>query len=236
MMISRFIVGTLAAAMITACAHAPQVDPSNLKESTAWVAYSPDWVREAEEVYAEATKAAGSLGSIEKPGSWAVIMDVDETVMNNVQYQIERDQAGLGYTPESWYAWTQREAATLVPGAKNFIEFVVEQGGVVALVTNRSDTEQLATENNLKDLGLERNEDFRVLITRAGGTPSDKNARFQLVPEMLAVQGFEDVEVRIYIGDGKGDKPNFKGNWEFFCIDQGGMYGEPCAKVPGTGR
>ena len=226
----------MAGIVLPACVHSNQIDQSKLKDSTAWVAYSPDWESEALEVYADATEAARRIATPENKGRWAVIMDVDETVMNNVQYQIERDQAGLGYTPESWYAWTQREEATLVPGVKDFIEFVTAEGGVVAFVTNRSDTEQLATENNLEDLGLERNEDFRVLLTRAGGTPSDKNARFQLVPQMLAVQGFEDVEVRIYVGDGIGDKPDFKGNWEFFCIDQGGMYGDPCATVPRSGQ
>lgn len=227
---------TMIIAAMAACAHTPNFDQSQLKESTAWVAYSQDWETEALEVYAEATAAARRIGEASKPGSWAVIMDVDETVMNNVQYQIGRDLAGLGYTPESWYAWTQREDATLVPGAKAFIEAVNAAGGVVALVTNRSDREQLATENNLAALNLERKEDFKILLTRAAGTPSDKNMRFSLVPDMLAVQGFEGATVRIYVGDGRGDKPNTKGNWQFFCIDQGAMYGEPCAETPGTGR
>jgi predicted secreted acid phosphatase len=38
------------------------------------------------------------------PGSWAVILDADETVLNNSLYQLERSRLGLGYSTESWNA------------------------------------------------------------------------------------------------------------------------------------
>ena len=164
-------------------------------------------------------------------------MDLDETVLNNIQYQIELDRAGAEYSPESWTEWTQKEAATLVPGAKGFIDTVNESGGHVAFVTNRKDFEQLATENNLAALGIERSRDFRVFLTRATpDAPGEKDARFAVVPQMLQAQGYDNVEVIAYVGDGKGDRPSEMVSAEFFCIDQGAMYGEPCAAVPGPGR
>ena len=157
--------------------------------------------------------------------------------MNNVEYQIRRERLGEGYTPESWHEWTQEESATLVPGAAQFLDGVNQAGGHVAFVTNRSDRSQLATESNLAKLGLLRSEDFRVLLTRAQPKGAgEKDARYEIVPAMLAAQGYPDVEIIAYLGDNKGDKPATPGSWTFFCIDQGAMYGEPCAVVPGPGR
>ena len=56
-----------------------------------------------------------------QPGSWAVVLDADETVISNVQYQIERARAGLTFTPESWHAWIGRREATPIPGAAAFL-------------------------------------------------------------------------------------------------------------------
>lgn len=224
---------------LAGCASAPvsEFDATGLKSSTLWVATSPEYVEEAEAVYAEAIAYVTEISKTHEPGSWAVVLDVDETVLNNVGYQISRDRAGEGYSPESWFAWTQEESATLVPGVEDFLETVNALGGHVALVTNRRDNEQLATENNLAALGITRYDDFQVLLTRAlPNGERDKTARFELVPDMLAVQGYEGVAIVAFVGDNQGDKPAEAGDWQFFCIDQGAMYGEYCAEVPGPGR
>ncbi|MEM9179423.1 MAG: HAD family acid phosphatase [Pseudomonadota bacterium] len=222
--------------LATACAHVEPPPTGALKPGTAWVANSPDWASEAEAVFAEATAYVDTVAATRPDGTWGVILDVDETVINNVDYQISLDQRGDSYAPESWYAWTQEEAATLVPGAAAFIKHVNARGGHVGLVTNRRDTEQLATERNLEALGLRRHYDYRVLLTRALPDASgEKDARFDLVPKMLATQGYPDVEIIAYLGDNKGDKPAEPGDWRFFCIDQGGMYGDYCAAVPRSG-
>jgi len=234
-----------AALLLSACASAPKLAPElapgavplKLSPGVAWVVAGEGWAEEAREVFADATAYAGTIAASRPERSWAVVLDLDETVLNNVDYQISREALGEGYTPESWHAWTQEERATLVPGADEFIDAVNAAGGHVAFVTNRTDTEQLATEKNLSAIGLHRGEDFRVLLTRAYPTaPGEKDTRFALVPAILAVQGFEDVEIVAYVGDNVGDKPKAPGAWEFFCVDQGAMYGAPCAAVPGPGR
>ena len=230
-------VSIISAGLLTsACVAVPAIETGQLKASTDWVANSPEWRAEAEKVFANAERYISAIEQDRDDGTWGVILDLDETVLNNVTYQVERDLSETSYSPETWYAWTQREEATLVPGAASFIEFVNARGGLVAFVTNRRDTEQLATERNLDALGLKRNEDFQVFLTRAlPNAPRDKDARFDLVPLMLATQGYPDVEIVAYLGDNKGDKPSTAGNWEFFCIDQGAMYGEYCAETPGSG-
>src|SRR3990167_3268553 len=177
-------------ALVTACASAPvpAVEPLALSPGVVWVSSGEGWAEEAEAVFADATAYVQSIAQAGSGKEWAVVLDLDETVLNNVEYQISRESIGKGFTPESWHAWTQEARATLVPGAAMFIDAVNAAGGHVALVTNRSDTEQLATENNLAELGLLRGEDFQVLLTRAYPTgPGEKDGRFDLVPAMLEV-------------------------------------------------
>jgi len=209
-----------------------------LKPSTDWVANSQEWIIEAESVYADATAYVTLTAQSRAAGSWIVTMDIDETVLNNVQYQIERDLSGTAYSDPTWVEWTNRKKATAVPGAIAFINTVNQLGGHIAFVTNRRDTEQLVTELNLQNLGLSRGIDFRALLTRARpGAPRNKQARFDLVAPLLATQSFSDAQVIAYVGDNTGDKPaNSSEEWQFFCIDQGAMYGDPCAVIPGSGQ
>lgn len=225
--------------LLAGCATAPvrEVPAPALSAGVSWVVEGTGWAEEAEAAYAEATNYVQKFAADNPDQAWAVVLDIDETVLNNVEYQVSRETLGEGFTPESWHAWTQEARATLVPGADKFIEAVNAGGGRVALVTNRSDTEQLATEINLAEVGLVRGVDFQVLLTRAWPTaPGEKDGRFELVPAMLAAQGHPGVEVVAYVGDNVGDKPATTGDWTFFCIDQGAMYGKPCAKVPGPGN
>ncbi|MGV6819983.1 MAG: HAD family acid phosphatase [Parvularcula sp.] len=218
-------------ALLTACT------TTDLKPSTAWVSEGTGWGEEAQSVYQEASDYITDAAAIHPKHHWAVVLDLDETVLNNVAYQVALERRGESYSSESWSAWTQEKRASLVPGAKPFIAKVNDLGGFVAFVTNRSDTDQLATEENLKALGLERGRDFRVLLTRARPDgPRNKSPRFSLVAPLLATQGYPDIEILAYVGDNKGDKPEDLGNARFFCIDQGAMYGDPCAAIPGPGQ
>jgi len=215
-----------------------------LKQSTKWVANRDDtpdvddWAIGVRQVYADATTHIQGVASTLNIGQWAVIMDLDETVLNNVQYQIERDQTCTKYKGESWFEWTQRMQAPLVPGAIEFIKQVNQLGGHVAFVTNRKETEQLATERNLADLNIKRQYDFRILLTYAEPAGSrGKQARFELVPAMLGAMGYSDVAIVAYVGDASGDKPDTLANAKFFCIDQGNMYGsKPCAMPSASGQ
>lgn len=208
-----------------------------LSPQTDWVANSAEWATEARQVYGEATSYVEMQSKQRQTGSWAVVLDVDETILNNVGYQISIERRGADYSPETWYNWTQKGSATLVPGALEFMSQVNALGGHVALVTNRRDREQLATENNLAALGIERGEEFEILLTRASPNgASTKDTRFDIIDELLAAHGTPNVTIIAYVGDSEGDKPEGPGSWRFFCINQGGMYGQPCASASGSGQ
>lgn len=232
----RFILATLPF-MLAACSGDPSANwyanasaNKPLTPEVAYVAHSDDFTHSTSAAFADATDYIVKRAPQLKRGSWAVVMDLDQTVMNNIGYHTAIDRAGETYTPETWRAWTDVKQATLIPGALEFIRKVNAWGGHVAFVSNRRDYEQLATEENLAALGIKRGRDFRVLITRAAPFGEhDKESRFAVVPHDLRAQGYANVRTIAYLGDVKGDAPRRLNGAKFFCIPQGGMYGEYCS-------
>ncbi|AFT80086.1 acid phosphatase [Alteromonas macleodii str. 'Black Sea 11'] len=102
-----------------------------------------------------------------------VVMDVDETVLDNSTYQQERESVGLGYSSKSWADWVKREEATLVPGVAAFLDEVVARNGKVALITNRDKTLDSHTWNNLLAQGLPLTTSNTCVV---GRTTEDKEA------------------------------------------------------------
>jgi 5'-nucleotidase (lipoprotein e(P4) family) len=134
-------------------------------------------------------------------GSWAVILDADETVISNLQYQIER--IGLGYSPETWAAWVRRREATPLPGAGRFLSRVRELNGRIAIVTNRLESECEDTAAVFRASGLM----FDAMLCRPDAGPSDKNPRFEAVAAGHTAAGTGPLEVVAFIGDNIQDFP-----------------------------
>lgn len=134
-------------------------------------------------------------------GSWAVIMDADETTLDNSTYQLRRASEGLGYSSESWAAWVHEQAAPATPGAAEFTRLVHELGGRVAIVTNRDDELCPDTRENLRKVGVA----FEVVLCRVQGQ-SDKNPRFAAVRTGTGT-GLPPLEVLMWVGDNIQDFP-----------------------------
>ena len=137
------------------------------------------------------------------PGRWAVVLDADETLINNVQYQVERGRAGLGFSQESWTAWVRRRAATPIPGAAVFLARARALGGRIAIVTNRYDYECDDTIAVLRQHALVHD----VVLCRPSGQPSDKNPRFDLVARGQTPLGGPPLDIVAFIGDNILDFP-----------------------------
>ena len=137
-----------------------------------------------------------------------MILDADETVLDNSTYQARRARAGLGYTSESWNAWVREEAAPALPGAVAFTRRVRELGGRVAIVTNRDEEVCDATRRNLADVGV----DADMVLCRAPGE-SSKEGRFRAVREGTAQQAPGRLDVVAWVGDNIQDFPGGTQAW-----------------------
>ncbi len=104
----------------------------------------------------------------------AVIVDVDETVLDNSPYELENLLEGRTYTPETWKVWTARAQAQPVPGALDFLEYATSRGCTVFYITNRDADETAVTIANLAAHGFPM-ADAEHVLTMAG--TSDKTER-----------------------------------------------------------
>ena len=66
----------------------------------------------------------------------AIILDVDETVLDNTAYQARMILDGTRY-PTGWIDWGNEVKAIGVPGAREFLEYADLKGVTIFYVTNR---------------------------------------------------------------------------------------------------
>jgi len=168
-----------------------------------WVRTSAEYEAIFEQVYRIARDRVLQLALSRPDGSWGVILDADETILDNSTYQQRRAQAGLGYTPESWTDWVHEEAAPALPGARDFVRTIQGAGGRVAVVTNRTEAECQATRRNLRAVDIEAD----VVLCRPPES-GDKEPRFRAVQEGTTHAGLPPLEVLAWVGDNIQDFPD----------------------------
>jgi 5'-nucleotidase (lipoprotein e(P4) family) len=110
----------------------------------------------------------------------AVIVDADETVLDNSRFQAELVLRGLPYDPQAWRAWVQRSEAGAVPGAVDFLTYAARRGVTIFYITNRRQAEKAGTVANLQKLGFPTVTENTVMI-REDGAPASKESRRQNV-------------------------------------------------------
>ncbi len=168
--IAIVIMGVLAGAVLAGCA----VQGTNGATATVgretheqlncvlWVQTSPEYELACRESYKLATlmldealyglqwtalhegQASGTLPP-------AVILDVDETVLDNSPLEARLVLKNREYNKEMWDKWVAEAAARDIPGAKEFIQHAIEEGVEIFFVTNRGHHNEDHTVRNLRD-------------------------------------------------------------------------------------
>jgi acid phosphatase len=137
----------------------------------------------------------------------AVIMDVDETVLDNSPYQARLVRDGKEYNEVTWGAWVAEKKARPVPGVVDFARAAAAKGVTILYLSNRAVHLEEATLANLREAGLPVAEDsplpsgvFLGLGTFVEGCEqngSEKNCRRQLAGR--------EYRVLMQFGDQLGD-------------------------------
>lgn len=129
----------------------------------------------------------------------AVIVDVDETVLDNAPFQARMIRAGTGYNQPAWDAWVEEASAQPIPGALEFVRYAAERGVMIFYVTNRDAPGEQATRRNLQETGfpLYRSVDYLLMRGEQPGWTSDKSSRRAHIAEryrivLLAGDDFND--------------------------------------------
>ncbi len=116
----------------------------------------------------------------------AIIVDVDETVLDNSAYQARLIRDLEKYNPTSWDAWVREEKANAIAGAAAFLNQASRHGVTVFYLSNRVHTQQEPTLANLRKAGFPVADDQQFLgrnteVGNCSKTGSDKSCRRQYV-------------------------------------------------------
>ena len=115
----------------------------------------------------------------------AVIMDVDETVLDNSPYQARLVRDGLEYNEVTWDQWVTEKKAKPLPGVVDFAKAASAKGVTILYLSNRAEHLQAATLENLRAVGMPVKDESVFLglgtfVEDCEQNGSEKNCRRQL--------------------------------------------------------
>ena len=84
----------------------------------------------------------------------AVVLDVDETVLDNSPYEARVTRLRGEFNEADWQAWCREEIARALPGAVAFTQFAASHGVAVIYISNRAKVLDQVTLANLRKVGL----------------------------------------------------------------------------------
>lgn len=84
----------------------------------------------------------------------AIVVDIDETVLDNSPAQAYGIKHGKGFNLPDWYAWGDMKKAKAIPGAVDFLNYAVSKGVKIFYISNRDEVQKAATIENLKTAGF----------------------------------------------------------------------------------
>jgi len=130
----------------------------------------------------------------------AVIVDVDETVLDNSAYQARMVRDGTAFSPDTWDAWVMEARATAIPGAVEFARHAAGRGVAVFYVTNRTANIEEATRRNLAAEGFPVAAEVDTVLTR--GERPEWQASAKGPRRAHVARGYR---VLLLVGDDLGD-------------------------------
>lgn len=130
----------------------------------------------------------------------AVILDLDETVLDNSAFSARLVASGGHYSDQAWTKWVNERNAGLVPGAMDFLQFAHSKGVMPVYITNRlcdAGQEDDPTVKTLRSLGAPLERVQEQLFCAQTNKDSDKTGR----REKCAAK----YRILLLIGDQLGD-------------------------------
>ena len=197
----QFFVLAAVVAMAVSCTKAPSKEASatcdttqnHLLMSVAWYQVSG----EMEALYIQGFNIAKlRLSEVVKKekGKLAVVVDIDETMLNNSPIEAESVLKNKSFTKEFWAEWSAKSAAEATPGALEFAVFAKSKGVEIFYISNRDSSEIGSTIANLVKLGFPNADSLHCMFKT---TTSNKEPRRTEVAKTH--------KIVMLIGDNLGD-------------------------------
>ena len=178
---------------------------AKLPNDVRWVTSSSEYKYNCIQTYQMAYHAI--LDECRKSENPVIVMDLDETVLDNSNYQVSLSEKNESYNPESWSVWVNQEEANLVPGAKEFIlNYKKIKNSKIIFLSNRMDKNLNATKNNMKKLSILFDDD--IFLLRLDKEDTKVVRRNEIMNGIGRMEKYGKQRVIAYFGDAMGDFPD----------------------------
>jgi len=201
-----FAVGILSPlfSLAAQAAEAPKV--ARFSSALNWVTKSREYKAVCLQTYANAWEKVAAAAKKQK-GPWAIVMDLDETVLDNSGYQRHLEARGEAYSQESWEVWVLKKEAALVPGAKEFISKVrALPRARIIFISNRYARNTNPTRVNLQKLGIAGDNDIYLLRKEKADTKTIRQKEVLKGTGRMVKHGA--FKVLAWFGDAAHDMPD----------------------------
>lgn len=186
--------------VLTGCSTHKNVDGEAQLQQQAMLGIN--WMQESGEYQALAYQAFNSAktafdqAKVAKGKKKAVVVDLDETMMDNSAYAAWQIKNNKGFDSKDWTRWVNARQTRAVPGAVEFNNYVNSHKGTMFYVSNRKDgSEKMATLDDMKTLGFQGASEQTLYLKK---DKSSKTKRFSEIENL----GYEIV---LYVGDNLND-------------------------------
>ncbi len=184
---------------LLSCAHKGTGGPSKSNQDhliggTVWFQTSAEYKALSYQAYNTAKDQLNlKLKTAKKGKLLAVVLDSDETILDNGAYQATNILENRTFSNDNWKNWVDKAEASAIPGALDFLQFAASKNVEIFIVTNRKDIELEATYKNFQKLKYPIKKE-NILIK---GKSSGKEDRRVLVSQKY--------EIALLIGDNASD-------------------------------
>ncbi|MBL8069480.1 MAG: hypothetical protein JNM35_00150 [Nitrospira sp.] len=199
-------------------------DSHELLHSLLWMHTSAEYhvlsvmtYRQAGDALDRALIDRRSTASLEQTGDFqhlppAVILDLDETVLDNSPFEARLMAQRTTFNQPMWEQWVQEASAQAMPGALEFIAEARKKGVTVFFVSNRRAHQESSTRRNLEKLGIPLPTDLDTLLLEGEPPfrwPPNKSNRRRYLAERYRILLLIGDDLGDFV-DGARDKPGHR--------------------------
>lgn len=161
----------------------------------------------------------------------AVVVDIDETVLDNSPAQALLIKNGVPFNAKQWAEWNEMRKSKAIPGAVDFLNYATSRGVKVFFVSNRDEAQKQAAMDNLRNVGFKDVTPENVLLGPNGST---KEPRRQLISQKYRIvllmgdnlDDFSNVFERKSVADRFAEADKVKADWgKRWIVLPNAMYG-----------
>jgi len=124
----------------------------------------------------------------------AIVVDIDETMLDNSSYEAKLIETKSNYTPATWKEWVNRAEAIAIPGALEFCNYAHSNNVNIYYISNRKVDDVEATIKNMIQLGFPDAIKSHLLFKSEKSCKKARRAKVE-----------ENNQILLLIGDNLGD-------------------------------